>query len=406
MTEPAISIRGIGKQYKLGGQRERYARLTDSLAGVLRRTRQATAVSDTEFWALRDITFDVAHGDVVGIIGRNGAGKSTLLKVLSRITEPTEGEAIFRGRLASLLEVGTGFHPELTGRENIFMSGSVLGMRRAEINRRFDEIVDFAEVERFLDTPVKRYSSGMQVRLGFAVAAHLDPEILVVDEVLAVGDAAFQRKCLSKMEDVSHGGRTVLFVSHNMASVEHLCNRGVLLDHGQISAIGEVRSVVQAYLTAADANDHVDLAQRKDREGDGRIKFTAIGFDLRTGSDGSIRLGFIAEPEVRNIEISLGVFTLRGEGVVYLGNALTGDPFRSVPTRGTIVCQLPHSGILPGRYTVNVYCTANGIVSDWIVGAADFDVAEGDYYLTGKTPLPGYGSVAVPHRWSIETDPF
>ncbi len=402
MSDPAISIRGLGKRYQLGGPRERYGRLTDSLADLFRRTQTESERPTGEFWALRDVTFDVGVGDVVGIIGRNGAGKSTLLKVLSRITEPTEGEAVFRGRLASLLEVGTGFHPELTGRENIYMSGSVLGMRRAEINRRFDEIVSFAEVERFLDTPVKRYSSGMQVRLGFAVAAHLDPEILVVDEVLAVGDASFQRKCLAKMEDVSHGGRTVLFVSHNMASIEHLCTSGVLLERGNVAAVGGVKAVVSEYLSAVVKNAPIDLANRTDREGDGRIRFTGVSVDLRTGSDGSIRLDYVAEAGLRNVEISLGVFTFRGEGVAFLGNAISGDSLDEIPPRGAIVCRLPRSGVLPGRYSLNVHCTASGILGDWIVGAADFDVAEGDYYGTGKSPPPGYASVAIPHDWSVE----
>lgn len=397
----AVSITGLGKQYKLGRRRERYSRLTESLSGWLRRPQRDAANSDT-FWALRDVTFEVAQGDVVGIIGRNGAGKSTLLKILSRITEPTEGQAIVHGRLGSLLEVGTGFHPELTGRENVFLSGSILGMRRAEIVRRFDEIVAFAEVERFLDTSVKRYSSGMQVRLGFAVAAHLDPEILVVDEVLAVGDAEFQRKCLAKMEDVSHGGRTVLFVSHNMASVEHLCTRGILLDHGRVAAVGTASDVVRTYLEDAHASEEVDLAVRKDREGDGRLRFTSVEAQLRTGSDGFIRLRYRATQPLLNVEVSVGLFTLRGEGVAYLGNAMSGDGLAEIAVEGSLVCRLPRNVILPGRYSMNVYCTSSGVVCDWIVGAADIDVAEGDFFGTGRVPPAGYGSTAVAHTWAAE----
>lgn len=265
MSDVVIKAEGLGKSYQIGhqGQRERYTALRDVMASGVRRALSRTrrllrgeldlaSEEVEEFWALRDVSFEVKRGEVLGIIGRNGAGKSTLLKVLSRITEPTAGRVTLRGRVASLLEVGTGFHPELTGRENIFLNGAILGMTRAEIKRKFDEIVAFAEVEKFLDTPVKRYSSGMYVRLAFAVAAHLEPEILVVDEVLAVGDAEFQKKCLGKMQDVSRGGRTVLFVSHNMAAVTALCPRSILLADGVIVTDGDSDSVIQQYLSTSD----------------------------------------------------------------------------------------------------------------------------------------------------------
>lgn len=247
-----ISVRDIGKKYRIfTAEKKRYSTLREDLAETTRQLFQGKLwqTKYQEFWALKDINFDVNPGEVVGIIGRNGAGKSTLLKILSRITQPTTGEAILRGRLASLLEVGTGFHPEMTGRENIFMSGTVLGMKRAEIKNKFDEIVAFAEVEKFLDTPVKRYSSGMYVRLAFAVAAHLEPDILLVDEVLAVGDFEFQRKCLAKMEDVSQHGRTVLFVSHNLGAVGRLCPKSILLSEGKIIALGETKDVLENYLS-------------------------------------------------------------------------------------------------------------------------------------------------------------
>jgi lipopolysaccharide transport system ATP-binding protein len=241
----AIRIEGLGKRYRLGA-REPYLALRDVFARALRRLRGGAGVQD--LWALRDVTLDIEAGDAVGVIGRNGAGKSTLLKILSRVTRPTEGQAYLDGRVGSLLEVGTGFHPELTGRENVFLNGAILGMRRAEIVRRFDEIVAFAEVERFLDTPVKRYSSGMHVRLAFAVAAHLETEILLVDEVLAVGDAAFQKKCLGKMGEVTRAGRTILFVSHGMDAIRRLCTRAIWLDGGRVKQSGETRAVVGAYL--------------------------------------------------------------------------------------------------------------------------------------------------------------
>lgn len=253
MPTAAIKIEGIRKRYMLG-QFERYLALRDVIAQAvgapfraMRRRGSRTRHRRPTFWALDGVSFDVAQGEVVGVIGRNGAGKTTLLKILSRITEPTEGRALLRGRVGSLLEVGTGFHPELTGRENIFLSGAILGMRRREISQKFDEIVDFAGVERFMDTPVKRYSSGMYVRLAFAVAAHLEPEILLVDEVLSVGDAEFQRKCLGKMEDVTHQGRTVIFVSHNMAAVRKLCPRAILLEKGSVVIDGPTDRVIARY---------------------------------------------------------------------------------------------------------------------------------------------------------------
>jgi lipopolysaccharide transport system ATP-binding protein len=259
MSLPAIEVTGLSKRYVIEHE-SRHDSLRDTLhhkaRQLWRRYRWGTSFEKEEFWALRDISFSVQPGEVVGIVGRNGAGKSTLLKILSRITEPTAGKITLRGRVASLLEVGTGFHPDLTGRENIYLNGSILGMRRAEISRKFDEIVAFAEIERFLDTPVKRYSSGMYVRLAFAVAAHLEPEILIVDEVLAVGDMAFQKKCLGKMQSVAQGeGRTVLFVSHNIHAVRQLCRTGVLLAEGRLKAHGPVAKVLDAYLDSASGAD-------------------------------------------------------------------------------------------------------------------------------------------------------
>ncbi len=251
MGKPIISVKNLGKRYLLGlGGGERYRALRDVMANTVKNLfKRNNKNEDTqEIWALKDVTFDIRAGEKVGIIGRNGAGKSTLLKILSEITEPTEGEAHIYGRVASLLEVGTGFHPELTGKENIFMNGAILGMRRAEIKKKFDEIVAFAEIEKFLDTPVKRYSSGMHVRLAFAVAAHLEPKILLIDEVLAVGDAQFQKKCMGKMEDISKGGRTILFVSHNMASIANLCQRAILLNAGGMEMDGYSQKVIQHYM--------------------------------------------------------------------------------------------------------------------------------------------------------------
>ena len=272
MGDTIIKVENLGKCYRIShqGERQRYVALRDVIANKVkglfqhRKSEVGNRKSVEDFWALKGVSFEIKQGEVVGIIGRNGAGKSTLLKILSRITEPTEGRITLRGRIASLLEVGTGFHPELTGRENIFLNGAVLGMSRAEIKKKFDEMVAFAEVEKFLDTPVKRYSSGMYVRLAFAVAAHLEPEILIVDEVLAVGDADFQKKCLGKMEQVSTGGRTVLFVSHNLDSLRRICQTGILLSGGRITAKGNIVTAINEYLN--DKNPKT-TAVRRDRYG-------------------------------------------------------------------------------------------------------------------------------------------
>ncbi len=305
--KPIILVDKLSKQYQIGRRQASYGTLRESLMGalgasargargLLNGSRENGQASDDRFWALRDVSFEVQSGDVVGIIGRNGAGKSTLLKILSRITEPTMGTIKLWGRVASLLEVGTGFHSELTGRENIYLNGSILGMRKAEVARKFDEIVAFAGVEEFLDTPVKRYSSGMHVRLAFAVSAHLEPEVLVIDEVLAVGDAEFQRKCVGKMRDVSTQGRTVLFVSHNMASIQALCGRGLLLSKGRIIEDGPIHDVVQAYLS--EGEDPASLAcfepDPASAPGDDVVKILRI---RALDADGDVRGAFtLSEP--------------------------------------------------------------------------------------------------------------
>ena len=284
MSDLAIKADGLSKQYRIG-ERQKYKALRDTLTDALyapfRMARSMFTASDKEtkeqatIWALKDVSFEIKQGEVVGVIGRNGAGKSTLLKILSRITEPTEGYVDLHGRVGSLLEVGTGFHPELTGRENVYLNGSIIGMKKREIDRKFDEIVAFAEIEEFLDTPVKYYSSGMYMRLAFAVAAHLEPEILLVDEVLAVGDATYQRKCLDRMSALSAAGKTVLIVSHNIDLINRFCTRTILFEHGRIYRDGEVRSVTAEYLTRL-LNDESNNLASKSRTGDGRALFTHL----------------------------------------------------------------------------------------------------------------------------------
>ena len=405
MTQLVVRVEGLGKQYHLGREGPVYGRLSEAVTSwvstPLRRSRAETPSKDDVFWALRDVTFDVKRGEVLGVVGRNGAGKSTLLKILSRITEPTTGRAELHGRVGSLLEVGTGFHPELTGRENVYLSGSILGMRRREIDAAFDEIVDFAEIGEFLDVPIKRYSSGMNVRLGFAVAAHLQTEILIVDEVLAVGDASFQKKSLAKMNEVGDSGRTILFVSHNMTAVERLCTSAILLDRGRVVAAGGTHEVIEDYLKTAGGAVQA-LAKRADRKGTGRLRFTGIEAGVRTGKPSEIVLDYAGTGPLSNVAVSIGLFTPRGEGALFLGTEVAGAHLENVPASGRIVCRMERAALLPGRYTMNVYCTVNGAIADWVTDAAIIDVDEGDYFGSGRLPPPGYGSTTVEHSWDVE----
>ncbi len=387
MSDIAISAHGLGKQFTIGGPQERYKTLRDTLADMalapVRGARallrgQARPRPRTEsFWALRDVSFEVRRGEVVGIVGRNGAGKSTLLKVLSRITEPTEGYAELRGRVGTLLEVGTGFHPELTGGENIFLNGTILGMRRAEIERKFDEIVEFAEVERFIDTPVKHYSSGMYLRLAFAVAAHLDPEILIVDEVLAVGDAQFQKKCLGKMEDVANAGRTVLFVSHNMAAVRTLCSQTIMLKGGRVAAIGPTDQVIAQYLASSAA----DLAPQ--------VELPASG----AGAPGTaLSLGFTTPAGQPQAEFRLGEpwnITLEFELHKPLGQVTAAVGIVTIDSIPVITYWSQPKDLPAGRYRVAFCC-------DLPLGPSELQFAVG--LSTHGRPfyyVPGLGHVSV-----------
>jgi lipopolysaccharide transport system ATP-binding protein len=385
--------------------------LWDALARPVSR-RRAGGADDVRrtLWALRDVSLEVEVGEAVGIIGRNGAGKTTLLKILSRITEPTKGRATLAGRVGSLLEVGTGFHPELTGRENVLLNGAILGMRRREINRKFDDIVGFAEVERFIDTPVKRYSSGMLVRLAFAVAAHLEPDILIVDEVLAVGDASFQKRSMGKMGEVATEGRTVLFVSHNMAAVQALCKRAFLLDSGRLTAEGPVHHVLQEYARQAASLD-TTLESNNNRQGDGRLRVErfqtrsgAGGQMLACGAPAEFLLIYSSSAELRNVHFSMALHSLIGEPVMYLSNELSGDWFDELPASGVISCSFDRLPLLPGTYRVTLFSSVGGVTADWVVDAAMIEVGSGDFFGSGKLPDKEYGSIAVPHRWSARSE--
>jgi lipopolysaccharide transport system ATP-binding protein len=417
MSEMAIHVDGLAKRYRIG-QLEKYRALRDTLTDAMYMPARLVSSllkggpskpsQDSYFWALKDVSLDIPEGQVVALIGRNGAGKSTLLKILSRITEPTSGHARIRGRAASLLEVGTGFHPELTGRENIYLSGAILGMKKKEIDRKMDAIVEFAEMGQFVNTSVKYYSSGMYVRLAFSVAAHLEPDILLIDEVLAVGDAAFQKKCLGKMDHIAGTGRTVVFVSHNMAAVQNLCTSAHLLNDGRVVASGPVQEVMTRYLDAVNSMEQKPLTDRTDRQGNGKLRFNEfrVGSKDRPqtavcGSETSFDLSYSGTSPLRNVHISMGFYSPYGQGMLYVSNELVGKFFEEVPARGVFRCHFEKLPLLPGAYSINVFCTVNGIIADWVTDAARINIEDGDFYGTGKLPPNGYGAVAVNHDWNL-----
>ncbi len=409
MSQPAISVSGLGKRYVIQHE-SRHDTLRDTLhhtaRKLWRRVRWGTRFTSEDFWALRDVSFDIQPGEVVGVIGRNGAGKSTLLKILSRITEPTTGRIALRGRVASLLEVGTGFHPDLTGRENVFLNGAILGMSRAEIRRKFDEIVAFAEVERFLDTPVKRYSSGMYVRLAFSVAAHLEPEILIVDEVLAVGDTQFQKKCLGKMQDVARGeGRTVLFVSHNMAAVQHLCGRCVFLRQGQVAAVGPTAEIVEGFLSEGSTQEGWNYTRRCPWIEVVGVELLAGGKPVQTVPNGSavtFRLAYrCSDPAQasRGVECS---FIVHGGGQKLANFWSEAGHGPSFPLRaeGVIECTVPEWPFRGMPMTLQVALSRQRELLLEIDAAVRFTSEDSDRFGTGIVPHPSEGIVLLPHRWA------
>ncbi len=410
-TDIAVRAEGIGKEYQLGQTHGGYQLLSEKLTDRLRRREGRDHRSEREFWALRDVGFEVRQGETFGVIGHNGAGKSTLLKILSRVTPPTTGSIQMRGRVGALLEVGTGFNPELTGRENVFLNGAILGMRRTEIVRKFDEIVEFAELERFMETPVKRYSSGMYMRLAFSVAAHLEPEILIVDEVLSVGDSRFQEKCLGRMETVSREGRTVLFVSHNLAAVRKLCDRAVLLSGGQAQLIGPTNQVIDRYLEMTKGETLDDLGERSDRQGNGRLRFEH--FRIETGSEGQdspvigerVRfiLGYRTEGEdaVPEANIAITINTQLNELLLHFYTSTSGHRLENLPPRGQIVCTVPKFPLPPGSYSVNLWADSGGEQLDWVQRAAHFTVQDGDFFGTGRAGQESHPAVMVEHDWSV-----
>jgi lipopolysaccharide transport system ATP-binding protein len=407
----AIEIEGLGKLYQLGQTHDRYRRFSEAISDAamrpFRRESRQPRVRG-EHWAIRDISLTIDEGEVVGFIGHNGAGKSTLLKILSRVTEPTTGEARLRGRVGALLEVGTGFHAELSGRENIFLNGAILGMTRRDIKRRFDEIVEFSEVGQFLDTPVKRYSSGMYVRLAFAVAAHLEPEILLVDEVLAVGDAAFQRKCLGKMEEVAGEGRTVLFVSHNMTTMQSLCQRAYLLEGGRIVEEGDARSVVHSYLESVSVTASVSLSERRDRQGDGATRVQSISIESLTGAltipvgePIRVTLEYEGEQPLRNARLLVSIMDISRTGIYLLDSDVRGGLPEVLPACGTVVCNTGPLLASPGACYVNVWLYRSGSLTDFVTNASSFDVVDNDPFDLGRLPPREWAVGVIDQAWNL-----
>ena len=425
---PAIQVSNLSKLYRLGARQQAYHTLRESIveavAAPFQRLRELFSrptvpvgearIEGDAFWALRDVSFDIHPGEVVGVIGRNGAGKSTLLKIISRITEPTSGRVVLKGRVGSLLEVGTGFHPELTGRENIFMNGSILGMSRREIAQKFDEIVAFSEVDDFLDTPVKRYSSGMYVRLAFAVAAHLEPEILIVDEVLAVGDAAFQRKCLGRMREVSKHGRTVIFVSHNMAAIETLCNQVIYLDGGKLVNKGDTKEQIQSYYqhaeaAAAKANALANVGgkQRPNQiihsiavvNEDGEVSH-----NVRLGGKFSLRLKLTAPAALEGAVVGVGFDDTLEQRALSVLTPLTHGGVNIPAGTSMIECNVPNFPLAPGDYWLKVVITARGSDVDTLEKGLRIHVYNAHVFEEGRGHHRGYCVAQSTWRYGSESD--
>lgn len=434
MARTVISVENLSKQYRLGqigtgSIRDDVNRFLARIRGkedptlkigatnYLTNNQSQPAGHQSEYiWALKDVSFSVEQGEAIGIIGKNGAGKSTLLKLLSKVTAPTTGSIKIKGRIASLLEVGTGFHQELSGRENIFLNGAIMGMTKTEIRSKFDEIVDFSGVEKYIDTPVKRYSSGMYVRLAFAVAAHLEPEILVVDEVLAVGDAEFQKKCLGKMGDVASGGRTVLFVSHNMSAISDLCSKTMLLKNGTIELFDNTSDVIKRYLeTAIIKNQSKDLSVIKNRSGNGLIRFLSYQILDEDGKEISVvvtgqHITFVFEvtqtdhQNVPPVHFSLMFVDENEKPIFHISNTVAnGEEFKLNFKSGKarVKCTIPKFPLHTGEYYFHIYCGVFRDVFDSIPMAGMLIVEPGNFYTTGRLPYRGQGDILVENSWSI-----
>jgi lipopolysaccharide transport system ATP-binding protein len=397
MNNPIISVENLGKSYRIGKLR---AKPTSFRAAVRHwaatpfqyLATQLRAASDEEtLWALRDVSFEVGQGEVLGVIGQNGAGKSTLLKILSRITDPTEGRAHIRGTVNSLLEVGTGFHPDLTGRENIYMNAALHGVKRNQVNRKLADIIEFAEIDKFMDTPVKRYSSGMYTRLAFAVAAHFEPDVLIVDEVLAVGDVAFQKKCLGRMGDVVQQGRTILFVSHNMSALLSLCPNSILLHEGRMVMRGATAEVLGKYVTHSAVSNQTDLRGRTDRGGNGDALITKMtmrdaggGGSVVCRSNVSVQIHYESPAPIRSPKVLISLRDQLGQAIYFLDSAVAGGLPSQIDGRGVITCETGALNIVPGPIYVNVALYSSDTLLDHLVDATRVDVMPDDFFGTGR----------------------
>lgn len=423
MSNYAILIEHLGKQYRIGMSQKAPSTFREVMHSFVRAPLHYLATMLREpgpeelIWALDDISLSVEHGEVLGIIGRNGAGKSTLLKILSRITEPTTGQIKLYGRIGSLLEVGTGFHPELTGRENIYLNGTILGMRRADIDKQFDEIVDFSGVEKFLDTPVKRYSSGMYVRLAFAVAAHLNPDILLVDEVLAVGDLGFQKKCLEKMHDVSESeGRTVVFVSHQLAAIEKLCSRTAVISNGKLVFCGETRAAIHFYSNTLDQTITPTVLTDIEHSGTREILLTrfylenahgALVTSISCGDDVTLVFAYtsLSQSIIKNVSIGLSIHSPLGEYLSVFYSDYAGITFSALPRQGTFKCRVKDFPYSPGKYLIAARIVANGIEIDCPKGyVGAINVEAGDFYGTGRLGQSNLGPFLIRGNWELHAD--
>jgi lipopolysaccharide transport system ATP-binding protein len=406
VSQPAIVAQGLGKRYRVT-RREPPETLAGMLAAPLRNMRELAKLgrdSHDDIWAIKDVSFELGAGEVLGIIGRNGAGKSTLLKVLARITPPSEGRAEIHGRVASLLEVGTGFHQDLSGRDNIYLNGSILGMNKAEIDQKFDAIVEFAEVGDFLDTPIKRYSSGMRVRLAFAVAAFLEPEILIIDEVLAVGDWAFQKKCLGKLGDVTRDGRTVLFVSHNMGAVRTLCPRSLLLKDGCIVDDGPSADVIARY-TFGSSDPKAPL----ERSGDGRIRFTQARIcsadgqpmsEVVSGQDSQLQLDYENPGCLSQVQLGLTIYNQLGVAVTSLSIVLTDSILDGLGASGCFSCSVPALPLPIGHYRISAALRQQGEDCDIVPRLLEFAVHSTTFYGSTRNPQADHFTCMVAHAWN------
>ncbi len=413
----SVVVENLSKRYELGA-RQGEIQLRDQIANLFKRpfSRGSQARPKDILGALRDVSFKITTGEVVGIVGRNGAGKSTLLKILSKITYPSDGRIRTQGRVASLLEVGTGFHEELTGRENVFLNGSIMGMKRREVEAKLDDIVAFSGVERFIDTPIKRYSSGMRLRLGFAVAAHLEPDVLIVDEVLAVGDAAFQKKCISSMEGLRSGGRTVLFVSHNMAAVENLCSRAIWIDHGQMRMDGDSHSVIEAYMASMSSTVEMatNLADLKTRRGTGEIRYTRVEFlgpdgapqtVARSGKPIIIRLRYHASEPISHPSLGFRLCTDMGTLVTETSTSHHDISIGQLPAGdGYVALEIDALNLIPARYFLSLGLSggAHHHLYDFVDNATHLDVEPAPIYGSSRTFDSRVGVVFFPQRWKLE----